>query len=459
LISLPEPDSGFSAPAVSSSNQKPIYVILGMHRSGTSLCSSIMSALGVDMADEKGEGTGNELGHWERWDIVALQDEILGFFNRAYYARTHDFPLPPAWWADPALQPVVGRLEQLIAEKIRHTDAFGFKDPRTAKLMPVWKRIFNRLDLKPKFVFCIRNPAQIAASLKARDGLDPSIGEYRCLDYIVESFRYSVDQDVLILDYDEWFEDPAATSQRLQTFLGLGKSLSDHDRILAVNHLIHDEMNRQGRAAVRARQPLVRSAYELLRQARTDATAHEKFRNFADQFVSFRQLLAPFELQLTSLQSAHDNIQAQLHAAQTANEELTGQNHALQQAVQEQASVREGADAARNAAEHTTSVVAGERDALKAALDQQNQAQLELQQTFTQRIAEQDAAAAARLEEIGTLRSTIASNDSVILDLQNQLQQERTKREEAEAALIAAREQSERRRMFLVPLRVWKVRN
>jgi len=33
-------------------HRRPIVLVLGMHRSGTSLCSHLLSALGVDMADE-----------------------------------------------------------------------------------------------------------------------------------------------------------------------------------------------------------------------------------------------------------------------------------------------------------------------------------------------------------------------------------------------------------------------
>ena len=38
--------------AISSAvERRPIVLVLGMHRSGTSLCSHILSALGLDMAD------------------------------------------------------------------------------------------------------------------------------------------------------------------------------------------------------------------------------------------------------------------------------------------------------------------------------------------------------------------------------------------------------------------------
>ena len=83
--------------AISSAVQRrPIVLVLGMHRSGTSLCSHILSALGVDMADKiPGPGNtspapDNPRGHWERWEIVEFHDRILGLFNRDYWGRFHD---------------------------------------------------------------------------------------------------------------------------------------------------------------------------------------------------------------------------------------------------------------------------------------------------------------------------------------------------------------------------------
>jgi hypothetical protein len=71
--------------------RRPIVLVLGMHRSGTSLCSHLLSALGVDMADNiPGPGNAspapdNPRGHWERWEIVEFHDRILGLFNRDYF--------------------------------------------------------------------------------------------------------------------------------------------------------------------------------------------------------------------------------------------------------------------------------------------------------------------------------------------------------------------------------------
>src|SRR6266446_7754395 len=147
-------------------HRRPIVLVLGMHRSGTSLCSHLLSAHGVDM-DHEPPGPGktslapdNPRGHWERWEIVEFHDRVLGLFNRDYWGRFHDFALPVAWWADPRVAQI--RREIVAFLETRMGDAyFGFKDPRTVRLMPVWHQIFNELKLAPKIVLCLRTPAQV----------------------------------------------------------------------------------------------------------------------------------------------------------------------------------------------------------------------------------------------------------------------------------------------------------
>jgi hypothetical protein len=129
--------------AISSAVQRrPIVLVLGMHRSGTSLCSHVLSALGVDMADEIGVNPGNNKGHWERWEIVEFHDRILGHFNRDYLGRFHDFALPVAWWADPLVAEIRREIVAFLQQRMGN-GYFGFKDPRTLRVLPVWHQIFN----------------------------------------------------------------------------------------------------------------------------------------------------------------------------------------------------------------------------------------------------------------------------------------------------------------------------
>src|SRR5438067_8461577 len=138
---------------------RPVVMVLGMHRSGTSLCSHVLSALGLDMTDNMAPpyaasvGPDNPKGHWERHELIEFHDRILGFFNRGYYTSFHDFGLPVAWWAEPQVVEVRREITAFLEQRMGG-GYFGFKDPRTVRLMPMWHQIINDLKLAPKIIYC-----------------------------------------------------------------------------------------------------------------------------------------------------------------------------------------------------------------------------------------------------------------------------------------------------------------
>jgi hypothetical protein len=285
--------------AISSAMQRrPIVFVLGMHRSGTSLCSHILSALGVDMAD-KIPGPGNPAptpdnprGHWERWEIVEFHDRILHLFNRNYFGRFHDFALPVAWWADPRVAQIKRELTAFLEQRIGH-GYFGFKDPRTVRLMPVWHQIIDELKLAPKIVLCLRNPAQAARSLNVRDGLDPEIGEFRWLVYMIDFFRFAANLDFCTLEYEAWFSDPAANVEKLQKFLDLPWQQSEADLVLLLSGIIDPAARHDGSDHREPGRPLVRTVYELARRIDQDGV-RDQINSIVPQFLNFQQLQLPF---------------------------------------------------------------------------------------------------------------------------------------------------------------------
>ena len=332
--------------AISSAVQRrPIVLVLGMHRSGTSLCSHILSALGVDMADNiAGPGNvsvtpDNPQGHWERWEIVEFHDRILGLFNRAYLGRFHDFGLPVAWWADSRVVQIRREIVAFLRQRMGD-GYFGFKDPRTVRLMPVWHQILSELKLVPKLVLCLRNPAQIARSLNAREGLEREIGEYRWLVHMVDFFRYTSNFDFCTVEYEEWFNNPSANIEKLQKFLDLSWQQSEADLALVLSGIIdpgsrHDDSDHR-----EAGQPLVRTLYKLASRAGQDGEARDQITYIVSQFVGFQQLQRPF-------------LQAFEDVAKTAAKypEIEQQATALRATVSERDTAVEAADARAAGAE------------------------------------------------------------------------------------------------------------
>jgi hypothetical protein len=284
---------GRIAAIADASQRRRIVVVLGMHRSGTSLCAHVLSAMGIDMADNIGVARGNDKGHWERWEIVEFHDHILRLFNRDYHGPFHDFSLPVAWWADPRVHQIKDEIVAFLKQRMGESD-FGFKDPRTVRLMPLWHQIFNDLKLVPKFVLCLRNPAQVARSLNSRDGIDNDIGEYRWLVHMADFFRYSGSFDVCAVEYEEWFRDPLSNFERLRAFLDLQWQQSAADLDLVLSGIIDPALRHDSSDHTAATHPLVRSLYEVARGT-AGARRAGGHTDIVSQVVAFQRLQEPFQ--------------------------------------------------------------------------------------------------------------------------------------------------------------------
>ena len=212
-------------PAAPAPNPAParrrIVIVLGMHRSGTSLCANMLHALGVDIADAAGPSANNQRGHWERPRINDLHDAILALYGRGWASPTHHLALPDYWWTDPRIEPIRRNIITYLERSATQERLFGFKDPRTSRLLPLWPSILEALDLEPIYIFCIRNPAQVARSITARDQLAGDEAAYRWLVYNAQAVHGAGRARVCVIGYETWFTEPAATLGRLAGFVGL----------------------------------------------------------------------------------------------------------------------------------------------------------------------------------------------------------------------------------------------
>jgi hypothetical protein len=439
-----EPPRGDRITPISSAIQRrPIVLVLGMHRSGTSLCSHILSALGVDMADNiAGPGNAsvtpeNPRGHWERWEIVEFHNRILGLFNRDYLGRVHDFALPVAWWADPQVAQIRSEIVAFLEQRMG-SSYFGFKDPRAVRLMPMWHQIFSGLKLAPKLVLCLRNPAQVARSLNAREGLDREIGEYRWLVHMIDFFRYTSNFDFCTVEYEEWFNNPSANIEKLQKFLDLSWQQSEADLGLVLSGVIdpgarHDDFDHR-----EAGQPLVRTLYKLASRAGQDGETRDQIADIVSQFVSFQQLQGPF-------------LQAFEDVAKTAAKypEIEQQATALRAAVSERDAAVEAADARAAGAEGRLAEalleIDQQREQMNAALAERETALADLSRRADELLAALQAAqaeVAAREAALSHAEQEAQDRSAAALAMQSEIaalrdaltQAERARHERAVAA-------------------------
>ncbi|MGH1573420.1 hypothetical protein ACRAWG_25570 [Methylobacterium sp. P31] len=345
-----------------TSGDEQIFVVLGMHRSGTSLCASMLNLMGINIADGLGAGPGNELGHFERWDLVSANDRLLNVLNRGYYTLAHDFSLPPCWWSDMELSGIREEIKTIVASKIGQRQKFGLKDPRLSRLLPIYKAAFSELKLSPNYIICLRHPSHVAKSLNTRDGLDPVIGEYRWLVYMVDALRNTKDSRRIIVKYEDWFEEATSSIQlkRLLDFVSPEILTSETEIMYGLRGLVSENMNRSGGRSSLIRRPIIKHYFELLtKYAEQDESALGMIDRFNSDFMAFQQLTDVFECSVST--AIREKCESESRLEETRADYLTSSADI--------ASLREQLAAQSARAEHIKSEGEFQREALAKELE------------------------------------------------------------------------------------------
>jgi hypothetical protein len=228
-------------------NAPKITLVIGMHRSGTSLCANMIHRLGADMAEEGfNPGKSNPRGHWERPALVHINDRIFDIFRRHWGSPAHILSMPDAYLDNPRVQSLHREAVDWIRPHLQGATPFGFKDPRTTLLLPFWQR----------------DPAQVARSLLARDKLDLGQAEYRWLRYTIAAITHIADAALCIIPYETWFETPLDQAARLATFLDLPCPAQDTIQAVLTADLRHDDPAAKpaSRTALRLHQAIAENA-------------------------------------------------------------------------------------------------------------------------------------------------------------------------------------------------------
>jgi sulfotransferase family protein len=200
--------------------------IAGMHRAGTSMVARVLEGCGLDLggpAHFAPPAPDNRDGYWEDLRFVALNDRIL---DRLGGAWDHPPALTRGWEALPDLDPERREAEALAGGR---AEPWGWKDPRTSLTVPLWKRLLPSL----KVVVCVRNPLEVADSLRARGYTSERFGlalweaYHRTLDEAVD------DSFALVTHYHSFLADPRAELTRLLDFTGLRPSPAVRDAVIS----------------------------------------------------------------------------------------------------------------------------------------------------------------------------------------------------------------------------------
>ncbi len=290
-----------------------VTLVLGMHRSGTSLCAHMLSLMGLDMADRVSADGSNKRGHWERSDIVSAHDEILHLFARDWHDERHGLALPNDWWVDPRVRRIRDKLIKTLEPLTAGPTRIGFKDPRTARFLPMWHEILSALGASPRFVLCVRDPAQVMRSLASRDEVGSGDAEFRWLSYNAHAVEGIRDNTVCMVPYEDWFGSPRENLNRMIRTLDLGWNPDDPMLARVAGEIVDTQLRHDGG---KPEQPHISTQqfYSALKACVKAAYLGEEIRKRADIFIGFEHIFAQMQRAAEQVPSLRDRVR-QLEAA------------------------------------------------------------------------------------------------------------------------------------------------
>ena len=191
-------------------------IVLGMHRSGTSVVARLLNMMGAYFAPEKITAPekaalplteANPKGYWERWDVFSLNEDILRTLEISWDNISQFSPTD----ITPEIQI---QFESSAREIIFGLDAnrpWMMKDPRLCLLLPLWRSL---LEI-PVCVYVYRSPIQVAQSLKKREGFPFTLGFALWEKYNLHGLTNSTNMPKILISHEELINDPVATVKKL----------------------------------------------------------------------------------------------------------------------------------------------------------------------------------------------------------------------------------------------------
>ena len=162
--------------------------------------------------------TDNPDGFWEHLGFVALNDELLNALGGAW-------DLPPKReenFAHAGLDPLRMKARLLI-EKFDSAGLWGWKDPRNSLTLPFWQNLLPGM----KTLIMVRNPLEVAHSMKERNGTSYSFGLRLWEIYNRRVIEAASEQGRLVTHYDLFFDDAERELRRIADFIGIPDAAVD----------------------------------------------------------------------------------------------------------------------------------------------------------------------------------------------------------------------------------------
>jgi hypothetical protein len=272
-------------------------LVLGMHRSGTSACTRVINLLGAELGNGfLPPAADNPAGFWEHEGAYQIHERLLGALGRRWDSVSE---MPSGWLDSEAGRIAADELTILCQRDFRQSPLWAVKDPRMCRLVPLWLEVLERLDVIPKALFMTRDPLEVAASLRVREGRLEGPSHLMWVQHLLEAERHTRGILRSMISYDglmgDWPEVMARVGRELDINWSptIEEATSDIDAFInprGLRHHHHGDVSQD--TVARQTSVFVDSLYESCRQVEAGRAGWDVLDDFQSRYARAADLFA-----------------------------------------------------------------------------------------------------------------------------------------------------------------------
>jgi hypothetical protein len=322
-------------------------LVLGMHRSGTSALSGVACSLGASAPNNLLPANfANPHGYWESLPLVQAHTELLASADSSWDDWRQ---LDPRWYGSEDARRFHGRIRDVLEGEYDEKPLFVVKDPRLCRLVPFFLSVLKEMAVTPIVLFSLRDPLEVAFSLRRRDGFPISKSVALWLRHVLEAEFHSRKIPRCIISYENLLKDWRLEMSRAGGATGVAwpadpeTSTTSIEKFLAAD-LYHERNESAGLEKHPELLFLAAEAYRLLLAASTAPADRNLFRQIDAVRAKFDAASEFFGAILRTEQASVQQLRTKLLQKSSELEQqralAVDQTHRQQAIMEEQTKLR-----------------------------------------------------------------------------------------------------------------------
>lgn len=303
-------------------------LVLGMHRSGTSMVAGLLSLLGLGLpktllpANEE-----NPKGYFESPVFMDLNDRLLAAVESSWADwRT----IEPRALADLQSSEAAGQIRAAVTAEFGSARMVVIKDPRICRLLPIWQTALGDLNFSSSAIIPYRSPAEVARSLNLRDGMTTAKGQMVWLRHSLDAELATRDMPRSFVSMPELIANPERILARIEKDIGIEWPTAIKDAKKKINEFVDTKLHRQkiSKSALEAAGSVSHwvwsafEAFEALKHEPGNLDAQKSLDDIRLAFDESQRLFGPIVEETRFAAETRKKVEADLEAAKRENQRL-----------------------------------------------------------------------------------------------------------------------------------------